>query len=195
MTIRTIIFFIMSLFLIAPKAMALGPFHIDFHVSAGKGSAKFEDKTEDKPTTWQYGAGATVGYKFWRVLYFGVSADYFKIVQTTDVSSEWGNRKGTRMNLASPTIGLKGGGFHLKYDYQLLGKYELDKQDSSGNDVHYEDPAGHRFYLGYRLGILYEVGLMYEKLTYETEVVGESERELTNKMELKQIGLVLTFSF
>ncbi len=186
------------LWIIAPmQAHALGKFHFDLHAGLGKGSARYENKTKDKPVTYQYNAGATLGYKFLTLLYAGLSADYYYMIQTTKASSEWGNRKGTRYNLISPTLGFLTAKLHLKYDYQFKGKYTMAKKDSSGKEVYFEDPKGHRFYLGYRFHTFYELGLMYEKVLYEKQIIGTTESKLADdrKMEVKQIGLMLTAVF
>ncbi len=179
------------------KAMALGPFHVDFHAGVGKGSARYENKTKGKPVTYQYNLGTTIGYKFWNYFYFGGSADYYFMIQTTKTNSEWGNRRGTRTNILSPTLGILTNKLHLKYDYQHWGTYTMEKKNTSGQEVSFEDPKGHRLYLGYKFDTYYEFGLMYEKVLYEKQITGGSEVKLNDDrmMEVKQIGLLLSLVF
>lgn len=195
MKIKFLIAFFMSA--LSLNVLALGPFHLDFHGGFGKGAARFENAEKSKPVTYQYGAGATLGYKFGMLLYAGASFDYYKMIQTTDANSTWGNRKGTRMNLLSPTLGFRVAGLHLKLDYQFMGKYTLDKKDSGGSEVFYESPKGYRAYLGYRFFVLNELGIFYEKVTYEKETIGSNESKLSdgNLMEVSQIGLMFTIPF
>lgn len=196
--LKIIILASLLIFILKPVDIyALGPFNIDIHASAGSGSARFENKTAGKPVTYQYGLGTTLGYSFVPLLYLGASFDYLKMVQITDISNEWGNRKGTRLNYLSPTVGLKFLNLHLKLDYQLLGKYTLDLKDTGGNEISYESPKGYRAYLGYRVFTTSEIGGFYEKLLYGKEVKGTTKTTLADKqkMEVKQIGLMYLLSF
>ncbi len=178
--------FLFCLALIAENSYALGPLHLDLRGTIGYGKSQVEGEPES-PTTMQYGVGTTLGYKF-LPFYFGASADYSMVTQLTEPGS-FGNRKGKKMNLLSPTIGVRLIKFHLKFDYQILGTYTLDKKTTGGQEVSYEDPKGMRGYIGYRYSPLAEVGVFYETVSYGKEKVGSSETELTNKMKVNQMGL------
>jgi hypothetical protein len=175
--------------------------NFDLHVGFAKGSARFANaKTPGKPVTFQYNVGATYRYPLAEVFYVGASADFNYVIQATDVAGEWGNRRGSRMNYFSPTVGIVAGKLHLKYDYQFLGRYTLDKKDSTGNEVYYTKPKGHRVYLGYKFGESYELGLAYEKVDYKKEVLEkttktETELSDTKLMQVKHIGLMAVLAF
>lgn len=185
--------FIICLAFLSQKTFAAGPLHLDLHASAGYGKAEVESASES-PSMVQYGVGTTLGWKFFPLLYAGVSADYYLVTQLTKPNSSFGNRKGKRMNLASPTVGIDTGKLHLKFDYQLLGTYDLDKTTSSGQKVGYAKPTGMRVYLGYRYAPTLELGAFYETVSYKEEKVGDATSELTNKLKISQIGLAWTWS-
>ncbi len=184
---------ILCLAFLSQNSFAAGPFHLDLHASAGYGKAEVENASES-PSMVQYGVGTTLGWHFLPLLYAGISADYFMVTQLTKPNNSFGNRKGSRTNLASPTIGLNAGNFHLKFDYQILGTYTLGKKTSGEQKVSYETPTGMRVYLGYKYAPTLEWGAFYETVSYKKEKVGDSESELTNKMKISQIGLAWMWS-
>lgn len=181
---------ILCLAFFSKNSYALGPLHLDLHASAGYGKAAAESESES-PTTTQYNVGTTLGWKF-LAMYGGVSADYYMVNQLTKPNNTFGNRKGKRTNLLSPTIGFRLANLHLKLDYQLMGKYDLDKTTTGGEKVTYESPKGMRAYLGFRYSPMMELGGFYETVTYKEEKIGSTTTELTNKMKITQFGLAWT---
>jgi len=145
----------------------------------------------------QYGIGTTIGLGFYPFI-LGVSADKYLVNQMSDVKSPYGNRKGSRTNIFSLTIGLNIMSFILKADYQFMGNYNLDKKNIEGLEIKYETPKGLRFYLGMQfefMPLAGKLGFFYESVDYEKEIVGANESILSNKMNIKQIGLMAQFDF
>lgn len=182
---------IAALLLISANALALGPFYVDFHGSAGKATMEVKDEKKS-PDGYQYGVGSTIGWKF-AFIYLGASADYYKVAQTTKPNDSFGNRGGTRTNLLSPTLGLALGNLRFKFDYQMMGDYKLEKKTNGGEAVSYEEPKGYRGYAGYRLGAFTEAGVFYETVDYAKEKIGSSKKKLDNKMNVSQFGLMFLF--
>ncbi len=182
--------FIVCLAVLSQNSYALGPLHLDLHAAVGYGKAAAESESES-PTTTQYNVGTTVGWKF-LVMYGGVSADYYMVNQLTKPNNTFGNRKGKRTNLLSPTLGFRLANIHLKLDYQLMGNYNLDKTTTGGEKVTYESPKGMRAYLGFKYSPMTEIGGFYETVSYEEEKIGASTTKLTNKLKLTQFGLAWT---
>ena len=185
--------FIVCMAFLSQNTYALGPLHLDLHASAGYGKAAVESESES-PTMTQYGVGTTIGWNFF-ALYGGVSADYYMVNQLTKPNDTFGNRKGKRTNLLSPTVGVRMANLHLKFDYQFMGKYDLDKTTTGGEKITYESPKGMRGYLGYKYSPMLELGAFYETVSYEEEKSGSTTTKLTNKLKLTQIGLAWNVIF
>ncbi len=149
----------------------------------------------DSPTLLQPGGGATLGWRFASLLILGVSSDYRAINHMSDVTPQVGNRRGTRFNIVSPTLGIQAGKFLLKGDYQFLGNYKLGNQTVEGADMTFKSPSGFRASLAYALADHVYTGLYYETINFgKQEVSTGTEIELSKKLNVWQIGAVLTFS-
>jgi len=168
----------------------MGPLYVDIHAAGGFGKAEIEDEAKS-PEVNQYSAGATLGFKM-RMIYLGVSADYYKVDQTTEPDANFGDRGGVRTNIISPTIGLNFRLLKLKFDYQMQGTYKLDKE-ISGEKVSFKDPTGYRIYAGVPMTMFTEIGAFYESVTYKTEINGSSETSMDKKLNISQMGLMIVF--
>ena len=182
--------FFLCLAFLSQNTYALGPLYLDLHGAAGYGKAAVKSESES-PKTIQYNAGTTLAFKFFP-FYVGASADYYMVSQLTKPNDTFGNRKGTRTNLLSPPIGVSLANFNLKFDYQFMGQYELDKETTGGDKITYESPKGMRVYLGYRYSPMLELGAFYESVRYGEEKTGSSTTKLTNELEISQIGIAWT---
>jgi len=191
---RLLLFFIFSF--ISFQAHALSPIYLDIHGSVGKGVAEVEQEAVS-PDIIQYGAGTTIGLNYF-LFFVGASFDYYLLEQMSEVKTPYGNRKGVRTNLFSPTIGISLPKLTLKFDYQLKGDYELSKKTASNQILKYESPSGYRIYFGYGFGFMpfgSELGFFYENIEYEKEITETTEVELTNKLVVNQVGLMFNLSF
>lgn len=176
-----------TILFLSPKTFALGPLYVDLRATAGTGKAAVENEAES-PSVMQYGVGTTVGFKL-LMFFLGVSADYYKVAQTTEPNTSFGNRGGSRTNLLSPTLGFNLLGLNIKADYQFSGSYELEKKTSSGETLSYEKPTGYRIYAGYNFTRGFEVGAFYENVAYGEEHRNSVKTKLDDKLEVSQVGL------
>lgn len=186
--------YIFIIFLAFNVEIAYASIYFDFGLNAGKGSAIMQNESES-PKVIQYGFGSTLGHEIYGVN-LGVSLDYYLVEQLSDVKPPYGNRRGSRQNIASPTLILNFLSVTLKFDYQFLGFYKFSNKTSAGSLIKYSDPLGMRIYLGIdSIFIPGELGIFYESIEYSTETYGKIKRELTNKFTIKQIGLKISFVF
>jgi hypothetical protein len=187
--ITTLAFFALTI----SNAFALGPLYVDLHASAGYGKSAVSNEATS-PKVVQYDVGTTLGLNL-AFLYIGATADYAMVNQLTEPNTTFGNRGGTKINLASPTIGFRFPFIKMKFDYQLLGDYTLAKKSASNQTIKYKDPAGYRAYIGFPFYPLLDIGLFYESISYKTQQTGSTSTTLTNKLVLSQAGLMAVLSF
>lgn len=168
--------------------------YFDVHASFGSGDA-IKANESASPNIFQYGVGTTLGMDFMSIV-IGLSADQYYAEQMSEVKAPYGNRKGVRTNLLSPTIVMNIFGLILKFDYQFMGSYSLDKETVLAEKVQYQDPTGFRFYIGSKFDFIPwggKLGLFYESIEYATELVGSKKTTLTDKLSIKQIGIMIVF--
>jgi len=187
-------FFLVTLMLLSGQAWALGPLHLEAFGSAGYGKAKLANET-DSPNMTVYHLGGTVGYNFFPMFYLGATAGFQSLSQLSDTNRAYGNRKGTRLDIA-PTLGFSFLFIKLKYEYKMFGDYKLSKKTSTNQEVKYTSPRGHRLTLGIPLPLpLVDLGVYYETISFGKVEQGGTESTLTNKMKLEHYGLVASVTF
>lgn len=191
MTLKRVL--VLALTCLSLNVHALGPFHLEPFVAGGIGTAEVDGESSS-PDMFYYQLGGTAGYHFIPLFYVGASASMYAINQSSSTNADYGNRKGSRFDIA-PTVGFKFMGIHAKYELKMFGNYKLSKKTSSGDELSYESPMGHRLSAQYSVFANLYAGLYYETISFDKEIQGSTERTLTNEMTLKNYGLVLSMHF
>lgn len=179
------------LLLFSFNIFALGPFHLEGYGSFGYGTAEVDGEAKS-PSMGVYEIGGTAGYNFIPLFYVGATAGFQNIIQFSDTSRSHGNRKGNRFIIA-PTIGFNFLGFHAKYEYRMLGDYNLSKDNSAGQEVVYTSGAGHRLTGQYTIFPFLKLGAYIELNSFDKVEIGGSESSLNNDFKFNHYGLVVSF--
>lgn len=185
-------FLIVGLFLTVLCGQARA-WHLEAFGSAGYGTAEITDEAKS-PNMGVYQLGGTFGFDFVPMFYAGASASYQKIVQFSDTNQAYGNRKGARPDIA-PTLGFSFLAFHLKYEYKLWGDYKLDKKTSTGQEVIYKSPSGHRLTFQFSLLPLVRIGVYAETIEFDKIEQGGAESNLAKPLDLTHYGVVVSAAF
>ena len=178
----------------ASHAFRLSGFYLDINGFGGyTGTTVASDDTT--PKLAQFGLGFTGAYQMSDNSFAGLSSDYRFINQYSAVIESVGNRKGTRWNIISPTIGVQMNHWTLKGDFQFLGNYELAKQTSTGSKITYKRPLGGRITALYPfLDAEIHTGLYFEYLSFGYQYLSSGTGiDLSKRLLLWQIGVSITF--
>lgn len=173
----------------------LVPFHVDINASAGYSGLSGESVSES-PTLLQWSGGITAAPIFYDTVFVGLTSDFRYIGQYSDVVEQDGNFRGTRWNIASPTLGIKYSGFLLKFDYQVLGDYDLSENTFEGATFSFTEPKGFRGQVLYNVWEQLHLGVQYETLKFERFRDSErGEGEVSPALSLWQAGAVMAWVF
>ncbi len=147
------------------------------------------------PTLGQFGLGITAAYNWTSSIFIGVSSDYRLINQYSDLDVAVGNYRGSRWNMASPTLGFQFGSFVTKIDLQILGNYELANATATGSKIAFKGPIGGRISISYPFqGSIY-LGAFYETLSFKTlNDSASGDSALSQKLTLWQSGICVTYT-
>ncbi len=188
--VKKILVFVIASILSIESAYAL---HLEVFGAAGYGKSKVETETKS-PNIGAYQLGGTVGYDFFPLFYVGVTGGVESIIQFSDTTNSYGNRKGTRSDL-SPTLGFVFLGLHAKYEYKLWGDYKLSKKNSTNQEITYKSPSGHRFSLQVPVFPMIKLGVYFETIQFDEIDQGGTESALTKPLTLSHYGLVMSVIF
>jgi hypothetical protein len=171
------------------------PMHLDINGTWGYSSAKGQTVTSST-SLGQWTGGITIAPRLGDVIFIGLSSDFRSTAQYSDVSTFDGNFSGRRWNMASPTLGFRRSGFVVKFDYQMLGDYELRSKTADGASVKYTQPQGWRAALMYKMTGIIHVSGFYEGMTYGKKMDSSlGETTLSDKLKLSQFGVGLGLVF
>lgn len=171
--------------------------------NAGYGRAHVAGESQS-PNMGQLTLGIDYGIRIGFLLLGGTS-DYRVINQySSDEPNIYGNRRGRRAVLFSPTVGLAFSRWNIRYDYQYLGDYQLSQVNNAQQNITYVKPKGHRLQIRYRLNgtevdsenSSFFLGLFAERVTYTQEKIGSQPPQSTKgKLYLDQAGITFGWGF
>ncbi|MCM2277375.1 MAG: hypothetical protein NDJ89_04810 [Oligoflexia bacterium] len=161
----------------------------DLYVDAG-GFFGYSSIATSKQKLAQSGFGFTAAIWAMPELFVGVTSDFRLINQYSAVDAS-GNMRGTRWNMASPTVGYKLGHLTLKLDVQLLGDYKLSKSTVAGTAAAYKSPLGARLAGIYPVWEQVNVGWQFEYLQFSKI----NDTTLSAKLKQMQVGLNVAYVF
>lgn len=167
--------------------------YLEGFASSGYGSAVEDDESES-PTMLIYDVGATAGYRILPMFWLGATASYQFINQLSETDEDYGNRKGTRSPVLSPSLGFSFLSYAFKYQYLMSGTYTLSKETADEEELIYTEPKGHRITFYFRLLEL-NMGLFYETTTFDEIDEGGDDSSPDNKMTLSHFGAQISTLF
>ncbi len=143
----------------------------------------------DTPTLAQFGGGTTAGAMVGPFL-FGVSSNYTYVAHYSEVVAATGNFKGSRWDIAAPTLGIRIGRWMLKAEGEVLGFYKLTQLTADGARVQYKKPLGLRAVALWDWGRVVSLGGHFEYVQFATQNTSTTgDTTLSPKFKLLQAGL------
>lgn len=171
-------------------------FYVSIAARGGLGNAGSDDESVKSRDFSYYGAEATLGYRFGRLL-IGGSADYNIWAQRTKPSKvDNTNMSGKQLNLA-PIAGVAIGPFLLAAKAHISSTMTLDKKTESGDKVEYSAPnlPAYTAQINYRLGGGSFIGLEYTNVTYKKMKSGSESANLSGKEQISYSGWGVVYGY
>lgn len=190
------VFFTFSFILLLsfPALGQANKFHLEAIGSFGQGSSYAEEENES-PDNLYYELGLTGGYFFTPSFYIGITSSYQKIGQSSDADKPHGNRSGKRLELLSPTLGIRFLPLYLKFEYSVSGDYEIEQNTVAEEELSYSKTSGYRlsaFYVSSGNPIL---GVYYEDLAFKEELLDSEAFTLDDELKITQYGISVGWVF
>lgn len=144
------------------------------------------------PNMTLYGAGGSLRFTIQDRWILGVGAEFRQLEQFSVPTSETGNRRGSRLVLASPHVGFKWNSITFLAEGQVLGNHVLSGKNGSGEIVQYGAPLGVRWSGHYQLSNWFSLGITGEWMRFGQETVGSTTNTLSSPLTSWQFGAQLT---